>query len=379
MRAIWLTHNYPRHEDDLSGNFLHSLACKLAAAGIDVQVIAPADSGECGAKLLGPVKVHRVRYSASFLETLAYTGQFAERAVTPWGGAALLGLLRSMRRAARHYAQGAPSVVHAHWWFPAGFAAPPELPLIITIHGSDARLLSQNRLLRSLGRRTLRRAEMITAVSPAIARLVADTVGQVIPRHAVQPMPTNVADFGRSTGTDLIVTVARATTQKRLELFLEAMHLLRQRRGAFPISVVADGPELGRLIELADTLGFNPPINFVGRLPRQEVAKLLATARLMVLPSRAEGYGLAVAEALMSGVPAVVTSDGGGAREIIENYGGGMVAEPDPTDIARASALLLDDPTSMVAAWDAGEHLRKLLHPEQVAARVIDWYRQVHG
>ena len=178
MRAIWLTHNYPRYESDLSGNFLHSLACGLTAAGVDIQVIAPADRGDGGTKLLGPVKVHRVRYSLRSMETIAYTGQFAEKATTPLGSVALMGLLHSLRRTARHYAQGARSVVHAHWWFPAGFAAPPELPLVITIHGSDARLLSQNPLLQSLGRRTLRKARLVTAVSPAIARAVASTVGQ---------------------------------------------------------------------------------------------------------------------------------------------------------------------------------------------------------
>ena len=97
----------------------------------------------------------------------------------------------------------------------------------------------------------------------------------------------------------------------------------------------------------------------------------------MVLPSRAEGYGLAVAEALMSGVPVVVTSDGGGAREIIEQHGGGKVAEPNPVDIAQASAVLLDDPTAMISAWEAGQQLRKLLDPEQVAARVVDWYHEI--
>ena len=378
MRVIFLTHNYPRYPGDLPGGFLHPLAAALREAGVDVRVVAPTDRGIGGHEELDGVPVRRVRYAPIAWETLAYTGRMQEAVRDPRGLIALAGLCRALRRGARAEAAGAigSTVVHAHWWFPAGAAAPPELPLVVTLHGTDGRLLRRGGVARALGRRVLRRAEVVTTVSRPLADLVAGQVGRVIPADAVQGMPVIGAHWQRSTGGGGIICVARLTPQKRLDLLLEALALMRDRGHAPRAVIVGDGEERARLHALIASRGLTELVEMTGALPPDRVAARLARADLFVLPAREEGYGLAAAEALLCGVPAVVCADGGGLLDLVPPAGGGRVVAPDPAALAEGMMELLESREARDAAWEAGRRLRTALAPAAVAARAAEWYQR---
>src|SRR4051812_25738644 len=86
-------------------------------------------------KPAGGVRVRRVRYASARRETLAYRGTMADALRKPGGWRALAGLWRALRRAAREEVAAGADLVHAHWWVPAGLAAPPDVSLVITVHG----------------------------------------------------------------------------------------------------------------------------------------------------------------------------------------------------------------------------------------------------
>ena len=375
MRVIFLTHNYPRSLGDLPGGFLHPLALALRADGVDVRVVAPADGGRGGATVLDGVPVRRVRYAPAALETLAYTGRLADAIRSPQGLLALFGLWRALRRGARAEAAASrqPVVVHAHWWFPAGLAAPPELPMVLTLHGSDARLLEHGALAPRLGRRVLRRAAVISTVSTTMARTVTRVSGQHIPPEQVQAMPMDTTRFRRSTGGGGIVAVTRLTAQKRLHLLIEAVARVEH---APPVTILGDGPTRHQLEELVARLGLAGRVRFVGTASPQQVAAQLATADLFILPAEQEGYGLSAAEAVMSGVPVIVCIDGGGLLDLIARPGAGRAVSADPGAIATAITALLAEPGARDAAWEAGQDIRAHLDPIAAAHRAQGWYRK---
>lgn len=377
VRVIFLTHNYPRWPGDLPGGFLHPLAQALRGLGADVRVVAPADQGRVGEDEIDGVPVRRVRYAPAAWEWLAYTGRMAEALRDPRGWVALAGLCRALRQGARAEASGGgrETVVHAHWWFPAGAAAPPELPLVITLHGTDGRLLESSGIGRTLGRRVLRRARVVSAVSATLARVAQNASGRLIVADAVQPMPIDGAGFRRTTGGGGVVSVARLTPQKRLHLLIEAAAVLHRDGRPIPVTIAGEGPERRRLEALIARLNLGDWIRLPGALPAPAVADLLATADLFILPAIAEGYGLAAAEALLSGVPIVVCRDGGGLTDLLADPAAGRAVPPDPTALAGAAADLLDDRGAADAAWRSGEHLRVTLDPAAVAGRALAWYR----
>lgn len=377
MRVIFLTHNYPRRPGDLPGGFLHPLALALRDAGVDLRVVAPADRGRGGRETLDGIPVHRVRYAPAAWETLAYTGRMQAALRDPRGLLALAGMWRALRRGARREALGAAdtTVVHAHWWFPSGAAAPPELPLVVTLHGTDGRLLQRGGLARSLGRRTLRKAAVVTTVSHALAATVEAETGKAIPRHAIQGMPVEAARWQRSTGGGGIVSVARLTPQKRLGLLIEAAALLRARGHLHRLTLVGEGEERGRLEDLVGSGDMTEWVRLPGARSTDEVAALLARADLFVLPSHDEGYGLAAAEALLCGVPVVACADGGGLLDLVPAGGPGRIVPPTPEGIADGMAELLGSPSASAEAWQMGQQLREALAPAAVAARALEWYR----
>jgi glycosyltransferase involved in cell wall biosynthesis len=103
--------------------------------------------------------------------------------------------------------------------------------------------------------------------------------------------------------------------------------------------IVGDGSQRGELEHLAAHL--RVPARFTGHVAAEEMEPLLAGAWAQVVPSRyAEGFGNVAVEAAMRGT-AVVASDAGGLRDIIEpNQTGLLVAPNDPAALANTLAEL---------------------------------------
>jgi len=342
-----------------------------------MEVIAPGDEGQVGEPSLDGIAVRRVRYAEAKHEILAYRGTMAEATRSPAGWLALIGMYRALRHAARESLARGADLVHAHWWVPGGLASPSEARLVLTVHGTDVRLLGRSGLLRALARPVFDRARVVTAVSTAHAAQVEASLGRTISAEHIQPMPADLAAFdmpGR--GGSGAVVVARLTPQKRIGLALEAIAELAARGRRVRLTIVGDGPERGVLQAMAVRLGLNGLVQFAGMLPSREVAAVLQRADLMLFPARNEGFGLAAAEAMIAGVPVVACTDGGGVLDVVPLQGAGRRAAPQPARIAVAALDLLDDPSARTAARELGCLWRARLDPAAVAERCESWYRE---
>ena len=371
MRVIFVTHNYPRFSGDPAGGFLHPLALALRAQGADVRVVAPSDQGRGGQDSLDGVPVRRVRYAASSRERYGYSGTMQSAIRSPAGIVALFALRRALRQGVRAEATGHRAVVHAHWWMPGGWAVPPELPSVLTVHGTDGRLLERSALARQIGRPVVRRARVVTAVSHSLAEGLRQSCG--LTEVQVQPMPVDSVDLPWSRGGGGVLLVTRLTRQKRVHLVLEALSVLARRGVPVRTTIVGEGPERGGLETLARALGV--AATFTGALPFSEVRHLLGQADLAIQPSVAEGFGLAAAEAIMAGVPAIVCTDGGGLLDIVPADGAGRRVAPRAEAIADGLQQLLADPAAQESARALGVSWRARLDPGQVGIRFAGWYQ----
>jgi len=93
------------------------------------------------------------------------------------------------------------------------------------------------------------------------------------------------------------------------------------------------------------------------------------------LPARAEGFGLAGAEALMCGVPLVVCRDGGGLLDLAGTEAV-RVVDPGVQGLVRGIGELLASSTARTSAREAGTIWRARLSPPAVAERAESWYRE---
>ncbi len=397
MRILFVTHNVPRFDGDAAGSFVLRLAVALTALGHRVDILAPGAPGLADADSLEGIGIRRVRYASDAHMTLAYTGTMAEDVKRSWSGRfALLGLLRALRREATrlvrdaHRAGDSYTVVHAHWWFPAGLAlwrafgngAPP---LVITMHGSDVRLAQQTSASHPVMRAVLARASVCTVVSTWLA----DAVSQIAPAAHVRvaPMPVDTRHFGPASGDAAnerpharggVLFVGRLNAQKGLATLLDALahaSLASGATSASQLDVVGDGPDAASLRARAAALGVADRVHWHGALPQSALVPLYRRAVCVAMPSVEEGLGLVAVEAQLCGTPVVAFASGGLTDVVRPDAGGSLVMPGDVAALAEAIARLLND---RVIAARAGALARDAMlaqfSPEVVARRYATLY-----
>lgn len=377
MDVAFLTHNWPRWPGDIAGAFLVPLARALVDRGHRISVITPAQAGQGGSAREDGVMVHRIRYSWAGNETWTGSGRMQDTLRSPAGLLALAGLWARLRAAARHHARDPDTILHAHWWIPAGLSVPPRRPFVLTIHGTDGRLLARSAPARRLGRRVVRRATAVTTVSHSLARVVGETCGRPIPATHVIPMPvageaTHHSSPGPRHGG---VIVSRLTPQKRMNLLIDALALLHRTGRTLDLRIVGTGPEESSLRHQVEAAGLVGSVHFLGQRPPAEARREYDTAQWTAALGHDEGFGLSAAEALMAGVPVVACRDGGGLLDIVPGEGAGRVVTPEAGAVARGITDLLDDPRAPRAAEDLGATWRDTLAPAAIAGRFEEVYR----
>jgi glycosyltransferase involved in cell wall biosynthesis len=123
-------------------------------------------------------------------------------------------------------------------------------------------------------------------------------------------------------GKSSIIFVGQLIARKRVDLLLAAAAPLVNEH--FTISIVGDGEERAKLQNQSDALGISEFVHFWGVVPSDEVLHLISQSDVLILPSDYDGWGLVVNEALMAGIPAIV-SDGCGVAETIRMGENGFV------------------------------------------------------
>jgi len=380
LNVACLTHAYPRWDGDVAGAFIERLVLALQARGHGVHVVAPADAGVGGEELRHQTPVTRVRYAPARWETLAYRGTMVAAARSPAGLLWAASLVqRQARVLARLWRDERLDVVHAHWWIPAGVSAwLAGRPYVVTLHGTDVALLERSRAARLVGRRVLHGAAAVTAVSSYLAVRAARAVQLQPGRILVQPMPIDTQGFSRtSRGGGGIVTVGRLTSQKRIDLLLDALAELRTRGRTPALTIVGNGPARPGLERRVAELRIAGQVRFLGEVPPERIPDAVGDADVFVFPAVGEGLGLVAAEALLLGVPVVATRDGGGVTDIVPETGAGRLVSPDAREIARAIEELALDPESRRLAAVAGVALRRRFDPAVVAQRFEALYSEV--
>lgn len=135
------------------------------------------------------------------------------------------------------------------------------------------------------------------------------------------------------------VFVGTFVPRKRLDLFLSALAALN--RSDLELVVIGSGPLEGELRHAAET-ALPGQVRWIGRLMVGEVPKAIAHADCLVLPSRHDGWGAVISEALMVGTP-VICSDCCGAAGIVEASGrGGVFRSGDVSELRKQIVRVLN-------------------------------------
>jgi glycosyltransferase involved in cell wall biosynthesis len=275
-------------------------------------------------------------------------------------------LLRRMR----------PALVHFQHAFPLGAPA----PAVLTVH--DLSFERDPSLMRPRDRfifritvpRSARRADRVLAVSEVTRRDLVELYG--IPEEKIVVTPNGVdpgfTPYGPTpAGDPYVLFVGALQPRKDAALAIEALALV----GDGAPRLVLVGPDKGGRADAERTarrVGLGGRVELRGHVPEDELASLYRGAACLVFPSRYEGFGLPVLEAMASGTPVVATA--AGALPEVAGDAAILIAERSPVALAGGIERAIADRDRLRAA---GLERVKRYSWAETARRTLEVYREL--
>jgi len=236
-------------------------------------------------------------------------------------------------------------------------------PLWLMIFGIDAWERPRNPLLAWLARRvdrvisisevTTGRFQSWADLPPARMRLLPC----VVDLDRFQPGPADPALATRYalSGKRVLFTFGRLVSRERAKGMDEVMEAMPSLLADFPGLVYligGDGPDRQRLTEKAKSLGLAERVIFTGRIAEEEKVAHYRLADAYVMPSRGEGFGSVILEAMAGGVPALASLKDGGREALLDGKLGVLVDPDDPARVIAGIRELLRRPKGRPAGLD---------------------------
>ena len=229
-------------------------------------------------------------------------------------------------------------------------------------------------IFRTVVPRSARRAARVLAVSERTKRDLIELYDIPEERIVVTPNgvdPAFTPNGPKADGEPYALFVGALQPRKDASAAIEALALLGN--GALRLVVV--GQDKGGRAEAEQAVernGLAGRVEFRGHVPQEELAALYRGAACLVFPSRYEGFGLPVVEAMASGTPVVATTAGA----LPEVAGGAaiLVEERNPVALAGGIERAIADRERLVAA--GLERARHFTWAE-TARRTLEVYREL--
>lgn len=179
------------------------------------------------------------------------------------------------------------------------------------------------------------------------------------------------------TSTRTIIYVGRSDPYKNVTVLVEAFAEIREKC-QFPIKLRVIGKKDPRYPEAelrAKELGLSAAVEFTGFVTEEELTSAYRTADLLIHPSRYEGFGLEIVEAMSAGTP-VICTDGGSQPEVA---GDAAIVVPagDANAITDTAIRVLTSPAMQKDLRGKGLKRAKLFTWDNTARETLELYRSI--
>jgi len=252
-------------------------------------------------------------------------------------------------------------VLHVHYAIPhayAGYMAKKMLeeqgihiPMVTTLHGTDITLVGNHPFYKPAVTFSINASDMVTSVSESLKQ---DTLDLFEIKNDIKVIP-NFIDVSKyqqkgfkdcqremmAEGDEKIIThISNFRKVKRIQDTVKVFYEI-QKKIKCRLMMVGEGPEKEKAEDLAEELGIQDKVMFLGQ--SHEIDKILCFSDLFLLTSKRESFGLAALEAMINGVP-VISTNTGGLPEVNEQGVSGYLCDVgDVKGMAKRALSILSD------------------------------------
>ena len=285
--------------------------------------------------------------------------------------------------------EGGFDVIHAHDWLVANAAKALKnaygIPVVATIHATEA---GRNSGIHDDTQRYINDTEwMLTYEASEVivnSNYMKNELQRLfgLPYEKINVIPNGINlsnfigierdyDIRRQYAMDnekIILYVGRLVYEKGIQHLIAAMPKVLSNYHDAKLIIAGRGGMMDELRQEASNLGLNDKIYFTGYLDSNQVQKMYKCADVAVFPSTYEPFGIVALEAMLAGVPTVV-SDVGGLDEIVTHGVDGMKAYAgNANSIADSiTALLYDHQLATNVAKKAKQKVKEQFNWEKIA------------
>jgi glycosyltransferase involved in cell wall biosynthesis len=220
------------------------------------------------------------------------------------------------------------------------------------------------RSVHRLDRLALGEARALFATSANVAGRLERSTGL---SAEVLPCPPQELAYRCDEYGDFVLSVGRLDRAKRVDLLLEALAV----RPTLRCVIAGDGPDRGRLEEIAYRHDLDGRAVFAGRVSDKELTDLYARCLAVYYAPVDEDFGFVPYEAFLAEKPVVTTTDSGGPLEVVRDRANGLVCEPAPAALAEACSWLDANRDSAQEWGRAGRRAAELLSWDHVVERLL--------
>ncbi len=351
MRILMLTWEYPPRIVGGIARVVHDLSHKLVKDGHEVTVVTYKDGDSPEYEDDKGVKVYRVNnYMISPNNFIDWIMQLNFNMVA--------------KASEIINKEGKFDCIHAHDWLVA-YAAKTlknsyEMPIVSTIHATEA---GRNSGIHDETQRYINDTEwLLTYESTEVivnSNYMKCELQRLfgLPFEKINVVPNGINlnnfsgiekdyDFRRQYAMDnekIILYVGRLVYEKGIQNLISAMPKILQGYNDTKLVIAGKGGMLDELRAQANRMGLGNKVYFTGYLNSKQVQKMYKCADIAVFPSTYEPFGIVALEAMLAGIPTVV-SDIGGLNEIVTHGVDGMKSYAgNPNSIADSVLTLLYD------------------------------------
>lgn len=343
LKILLVSNLYPNEKEPTRGIFTEQIVKGFLKQN-QVEVISPTPWFPKFLSLLKPDKYTQLAKQENYNGVKVYRPSYV---VIPkvgrwlYGFLFFLGIFNTLRRAKKDFN---PDVINVHWMYPDAFgtvlaAKLLNIPVVTHSLGCDINEFAKYPMRKKFIKYALKNADFNITVSEQLREKViqigADKDRTVTLMNGVNNELFNSDEnidikkqFNIAENKTLLLFAGNFNIEKGLELLLKAYHLQKDKHANTHLMVIGSGPLESEIYQLVKELGLSDRVTFIGRVAHTEVAKYLAGADFLCLPSLREGCPNIVLESLSVGTPVLANNVGALPEMLNPALGGaGLLAE----------------------------------------------------